>query len=1098
MRHVPLQTLAVLVSLVLPLHAQEEKEKAGDGDASGTEAALWLRSVAIAPDASQVAFSYRGDLWVVPSAGGGAARRLTTHVAHERWPVWSPDGKRLAFASDRHGNFDVFVMPAGGGRATRLTHWSGTDRPTAFSPDGERVLFSSTRQDAPWASIGSTWFSELYEVETGGGRPRQVLTTPALNARWSPDGKTIAYESFYGWENPWRKHHVSPVARDVWTWDAKTRRHEKRTDFPGEDREPVWAPDGKTLLYLSERSGSFNVWSRPAGGGGEPLQVTRHENHPVRSLSVADDGTLAYSFRGEIWTKKPGEEPRRLRVVAVADQRVNPTRFETFRDGATGFSVSPNEKELAFVVRGELFVTSMKHGTTVRVTSTPGQERSPSFAPDGRTIYFAAERDGSWNLYRVRPRRDEDELFSQSTAFLEEPVLVGPDESFHPKASPDGRRVAFLHHRDELRVLDLDTNETRTVVPAARLYSYSDGDIDFSWSPDGRWLAVGFLPHKSWSEDIAVVSSRGGELHNVTISGYYEFDPKWSPDGKALLFGSTRVGRRAHGSWGADEDVFALYLTREAYREAKRTQEEYELSQEQEDDDEAKDGDASGKKGKKGDEKVAPPEVKIEFEGLRERLKRLTRISAPMADFAMAPDGESLFTISRVDDEWGLWKFEPRKGEMHRLATLKGRGGGLRGDEKGEHVLVRAGNGTFRRIATKKGGESKPVPFAAEMTIDAPAERRYIFEHAWRQIKRKFYDPDLHGVDWDGLKREYARFLPHVADNHDFAELLAEMNGELNASHNGASYRPPRDEGDKTARLGLLFDPTHEGNGLKVVEVLRDGPLDRPDAQVAYGALLTHVDGSELTPAVNHHALLNRKEGKRVLLTFRGADQKTFTELVKPVSWRAETRLVYERWVRQRREKVEELSGGRLGYVHVRSMNDKSFRHVFQEALGRYVAAEALVVDTRFNGGGWLHDDLVKFLGGKRYAIFHPRGKERGSLGAEPFQRWHKPSVVIVSEANYSDAHVFPYAYQYLGLGKLVGTPVAGTGTAVWWERQIDPTIVFGIPQVGLVNPKTNRYIENDTLKPDLEIDNDANARQKGEDPQLEAAVKHLVEKLAE
>ncbi len=1104
MKHAALQTLVAVILLSLPAFAQEPDQKHTDGAAPVTHA-LWLRSAAISPDAKQIAFSYRGDLWLV-AATGGAARRLTTHVAHERLPVWSPDGSLLAFASDRHGNFDVFVMPSGGGRARRLTHWSGADRPTGFSVDGNSVLFSSTRQDAPDASIGSTWFPELYEVGVQGGRPRQVVTTPALNARWSPDGARLVYESFYGGENRWRKHHVSPVARDVWVWTKATGGHAKRTQFGGEDREPVWSPDGKRLFYLSERGGSFNVWSRLADDGAQvvaPVALTEHKDHPVRSLSIAQDGTLLYSYRGELWIKATEKPSQRLTITAVADERVNTTRFETFRKGATGFSVSPNEKEIAFVVRGELFVTSVKHGTTVRVTSTPEQERSPSFAPDGRTIYFAAERGGSWNLYRVRPRRDEDELFSQSTAFREEPVLVGPDETFRPKVSPDGRRLAYLHNRDELRVMDLDTKATRTILPAERLYSYSDGDISFSWSPDGRWIAAAFLPHKSWSEDIAIVSADGGKPHNVTISGYYEFEPKWSPDGTALLFASNSVGRRAHGSWGSDMDVFALYLTRKAFEKAKLTEEEFELLEEKQTDGDAseKDGKKNGKKnGKKGGKKNGKdkplPKVEIEFDGLQERLRRLTLISASLQDYAVAPDGQSVITISQVEDKWGLWSFKPREGEAKKVAALKGGGGNLKFAKDGKAVFVRTGGGTFLRVGVGKGGDMKPVPFSAEMTIDAPAERRYIFEHAWRQIKRKFYDPKLHGVDWDGLKREYARFVPHVADNHDFADILGEMNGELNASHNGAGHRPPRGSGDQTARLGLLFDTSYSGKGLKVVEVLKDGPLDRPEVKVKYGALLTHIDGTELTAETNHHALLNRKAGKKVLLTFTGADKKTFTELMKPVPWRAESGLRYKRWVRQRRALVKKLSGGRIGYVHVRSMNDGSFRHLFKEALGRYVAAEALIVDTRFNGGGWLHDDLVKFFSGKQYGIFHPRGKKRGAFGGEPFQRWHKPSCVLVCEANYSDAHIFPYAYQYLGLGKLIGTPVAGTGTAVWWERQIDPTVTFGIPQVGVVNPKKNRYVENDTLIPDVKVYNDANARQAGQDPQVEAAVKELLGQL--
>ena len=313
--------------------------------------ARWIRYPAISPDGRWIAFSYAGDIWRV-SVDGGAATPVTTHIGHEKQPVWSPDGRWIAFASDRHGNYDVFLVPAEGGPARRLTFHSSTDAPTGFTRDGKEVLFSATRLDAPEANVGSAWFSELYAVSIDGGRPRQLLTTPALHARPSPDGTKIVYEDFKGWENAWRKHHVSAVTRDIWVFDLASGKHTKLTTWRGEDREPVWTKQG--IAFLSERSGSFNVYRLAE----PPVALTKHKPFPVRFLSAADDGTLCYACNGVIWVQRPGEESRRLRVTVRTGAKENAVRAMTLRSGATKMAVSPNGQEVAFVVRGEVFVAS--------------------------------------------------------------------------------------------------------------------------------------------------------------------------------------------------------------------------------------------------------------------------------------------------------------------------------------------------------------------------------------------------------------------------------------------------------------------------------------------------------------------------------------------------------------------------------------------------------------------------------------------------------------------------------------------------------------------------------------------------------------------
>lgn len=1105
--------------------------------APAPDEARWLRYPAIAPDGSRIAFSYKGDLWLVPSAGGRALP-VTTHAAQETQPVWSPDGSRLAYASDRHGNFDVFVLDLARGEERRLTFHSSNEMPTAFTPDGSAVLFTARRQDAPAALVPSTFLSELWSVPVAGGVPTQVLTTPAEQARPSPDGARLVYQDLRSYEDEWRKRHTSSAARNLWLHDRASGRHTRLTENPGEDRDPVWSPDGQQVHYLAERAGgTFNVWSMPLSGDGGAKAVTTHTGEPVRFLSIARDGTLCYAWQGGLWLRAPGgAESRRVPVVAAAGDRSNGARREVLTEGATDMAVNGAGDTVAFVMRGEVFVASVKHGTTRRVTDSPSQERSVAWSKDGETLYYAAERGGGWNLYATTLAHPEEKHFFRATGFVEKALLATPAVEFQPLPSPDGRLVAYVQDRDSIAVLDVAAGTTRTLAPSSLIYSYEDGDVELAWSPDSRWLAFTCNDPGRWIGAVAVADVTTGAITNVTRSGYQEGSPRWSPDGRTLLFVSDRFGQRSHASWGSEDDVLALYLTRAARERARLSEEEYELlrAEEEEAEQEAeeagddapapggkggekpaetKDGKKDGKKeGKQGgaedasDEQPVPP-VEIELERLDERVARLTPHSLLLGPYLMSHDGETLVYTGKAGEAWHLFAVRPRADWAQRLTTL-GEEAPTRmaWAEDGTTAFVLDGDGRILKVdlggvleeePSAEGVEPEPVEYAAEMVVRSPEERAYMFEHVVDQVARKFYDPALHGVDWPATAAVYRAYLPHVTTGHDFAELLSEMLGELNASHTGAGYKPEeQDADDKTAGLGLLYDVTWAGPGAKVAEVLLDGPADRPASALAAGVLLTHVDGVALDAQTPLEALLNRKAGRRVRLRLvPAAGGAPVEEVLTAIPLAQERALLYERWVRRCRALTDRLSGGRVGYVHVESMDDESFRRLYREALGQHGTKEALVVDTRFNGGGWIHDDLIAFLQGRDYVWFQPRGKRKGDLGAEPHDRWSRPVVVLQSEANYSDAHMFPYAFKALGLGKLVGMPVAGTGTAVWWEEQIDPTIVFGIPQVGMLQPD-GRFLENTELPPDIRVEGDPAATARGEDPQLEAAVRDMLQQL--
>ncbi|MCP4899600.1 MAG: peptidase S41 [bacterium] len=1068
------------------------------GTASAADNALWLRQPAISPDGEMIAFGYHGDIYLAP-ATGGAALPLTIHPAHETTPIWSPDGSNLAFASDRYGNFDLFVVTTEGGIATRLTFHSSNDFPTSFTPDGMAVFFTSGRLDTASNVQYPTRRAqpELYRVALTGGMPSQELTTPAMHAVLDSEGRRMAYTDQKAYESEWRKHDDSSFARDVWMLDTETGEHRRLTDFGADDRQPVWGPDEQSLFYLSERSGSFNVWQMDLDGLTEPIQITHHDTHPVRFLSSTASGKLCYAWDGEIWIRPAGAiDSVKLDITVVTDTRHNDVHWKDVAREISDFEVSPDGKELVFIARGEVFVTSAGHATTKRITNTPEQERSVSFSPDGRSLLYASERNGSWNLYRSDLNDDNEPSFFNATLIEEKPVLEIEAETFQPRFSPDGKEVSYLEERTELKVLNLASGETRTILPADMNYSYADGDQWYHWSPDGKSFLVQFLSQTRWSSEVGVVPASGeGEVVNLTKSGYEDMFPNWVLGGEAMFWVTDRHGMRRHAMLGSHDDIYLSFFTQKAWDRFNLSEAEFEQLKEQEKKEKKNDngnGDEKNEDKAESDDDDAPklPDpVEIDLDGIEDRTVRLTIHSSALAGAALTPDGEKLLYLARFEKGFDLWSYSHRKSEVKLLAKLNADdadGPIIHSEGKKAYLIV---DNQLKEVEVDSG-KVKGVSLNAKMELNPAAERAYLFEHAWRQTLKKFYKVDMHGVDWQSYKEAYARFLPHIDNNRDFAELISELQGELNASHLGGRYRPRTEGGDETASFAFFPDPEFVGDGVKIAEIIYGSPLQQAESKIASGTIIEAIDGAAIAAGSNWYRLLNHKAGQPVRLSLLNPDTADrWQEKVKPISQGNEAGLLYKRWVRSRRAEVERLSNGRLGYAHLRGMNDGSYREMFEEIFGRDVDKEGIVIDTRFNGGGNLVEALTVFLTGEVYFRAFPRGQE---LGVEPALRWTKPSIVVMNEGNYSDAHCFPAAYTSLGIGETVGMQVTGTCTSVWWERLQDPTLVFGIPMVGYIDNEGD-IVENKHLDPDYMVDNDPKLESQGRDEQLEKAVEVLL-----
>lgn len=1065
---------------------------------------LWMRYSKISPDGTQIAFAYKGDIYVVPAAGG-EARQLTTSTSYETSPVWSNDSKTIAFQSDREGSLDIYTMPATGGQATRVTTYSGAETPLAFSPDDKEIYYSAYIQNPAESSMFPTgWFTQLYRINADGGRSHMVTAAPVCGMDFDKDGKSFIYYNRSGSENIWRKHHTSSVARDIFFYDAEKDSHTLICENPGEDRDPVFTPDGK-VVFLSERDGdSFNVYMADRNSLDNAEKLTSFKKHPVRFLSQSDNGTLCFGYQGEIYTMTPGEKPSKVNISITDDRYESPV---TLRSGsAREISISDDGKEIALLYRGEVFATTDKYGTTKQITRTAAAEKGITMAPDGKSIVYASERTGTWNLYKATLGRKDDLHFANATLIEEEPLFKDSDtERTSPSFSPDGKEIAFIENRHLLKVLNLESGKVRQITDGTQHYGNSAEGFEYDWSPDGKWFTLTLITNRRDPySDIGIVSAtEGGKIYNISNSAYIDVSPKWVMDGNAVIFISDRYGMRSHASWGSQNDVFIAFMNRETMEKFLMSEEEYALFKESEKAAEeakakAKEEENKDKKDKKGkekkDEKSSDDKdktINVELDGLEERVMRLTPMSSDLSSAELTKDGEELYFLSSFEGGFDLWKKETRTGKTTLMQKLNTSYASLTLSQDGKKLYILSSRPS---VISLPGGSPKPISFSIEMDLDKAAEREYMFNHVFRQQEKMFYNTNYHGVDLKQLKKDYEPFLAHINNNYDFSEMLSEILGELNVSHTGSGYfgggsRKP------TAETGLLFDMKYEGKGLKVDEVVAYGPFDRTSSKVAAGTIIEKIDGIEIGADTDYFELLNGKAGKPVLFSLYNPQTKErWDETVKPVSKAKMNELLYDRWVKSRAEEVERLSGGRLGYVHIKSMDDGSYRDVYSDILGKYNLKDGIVIDTRYNGGGRLHEDIEILFSGEKYLEQVIRGTVACDM---PSRRYNKQSVMLVCEANYSNAHGTPWVYQHKKMGSVVGMPVPGTMTSVNWETLQDPTMYFGIPVIGY-RTRDGKYLENFQLEPDYKVRNIYNEVEDGRDEQLEKAVEVLLKEIDE
>ena len=1027
----------------------------------------------ISPDGTRIAFSYDGDLWVVP-ADGGTATRVTDHVAYDGYPVWSPDGRSLAFASNRFGSIDVLIVPVEGGEAKRLTWHSSTDIPTDWSPDGRTILFQTRRSGS----------EELWLAPVSGGTPVRLSAVEMEReayADFSPDGTKLVYNNNRCTSGWWRRFFNSHDAADVYIADVSAEEFHSRplTDELCHDLWPHFSPDGTEVFFVSGRTGGVLNIFRKTIDLTKTRQVTRMETD-VTWLSVSDRGGLiAFSNGFEVYTvPQAGGEPKKVSILCDTEFKENPVTTQTFTDKVSEFRVSPDRKKAALVIHGEIFVVpAEKGGAARRVTESMWRETDLRWLDDSRRVVYTSDRNGSLDLFIADTKTGEEKL------------LVGGDENdSHPIPSPDGEWIAFYRGNGKICRVKVDGSGLETVVNAKFLDLRLEDVAEFSWAPDSRWLAyTSYAP--DFHTDVYVHDLEKGTDAAVSYLATYNHRPVWSPDGKYLYF----------TSWFQENaDTYRVLL------KDKETEYEEDHLDSLFADEEKEEKKSDGKKddGKKDDdeEKDEDPEpVVIDLDEIMLRVEALADLANNESEPVFVEGGDKVVFAADVMGAGNvdLWAYPAKEGDddeekLEQLTTSEKSKSRLQAVEDVVWYLE-GGRVKSYDVAKEKGGS---LSFEAEMEIDERTDRRQMFLEAWSLLNDQFYDPTFHGADWAQIKEDYGAVVEHARNQSDFHTLIRMMIGELSASHLNIwdpSARTPR----QTGYLGVRFDQSVTGEGVfRVESVIADGPASLEESRIEPGEYVVSVDGVPLGTDTNYYELLEGKVGKRVLLevakTSGGKESRSVR--IKPVSRSTWNGLFADEWERSRRLLVDEWSDGRLAYLWIRSMGGGNLERFRRELVTIAEEKEGAVIDVRYNGGGWISVHLLGILDREPFLLRNFRGEPVTREAKMRSYAYGKPTALLIHNHSYSNAEIFAEGWRKLGLGPIVGIPTAGSVIGTGGLSLIDGS-AFRKPSWGAFT-LDGENLENAGRKPDFEVYNDYNDWAEGGDPQLKKAVDLLMRTL--
>ena len=1052
--------------------------------------------------AGQIAFTYLADIWVA-DANGGHPRRLTVNLARDVYPRFSPDGKWIAFSSDRAGNLDVYVMPVEGGTARALTSHSADDTVLTWARDSKSILFASNRAE--------DFVGKLYTVPLEGGLPTNTGADMGVWATFSPDGARLAINR-HG-QQYWRKFYRGANATEVTVMDIAAKRFTEVTDFDGVDSWPMWARNGH-IYFVSDREGRglTNIW-RIAEKGGNAEQVTKFTSGDVRWPSISDDGTVImfeHDFR--IWKLEVAtHQAKPVPLSIAAETQQNHSEVRTFDSEADDYDLDPSGQRIAFSIHGEVFTAPVEEGDLAQITEGAPRDRNVAYSPDGKHIAYVSDRSGREEIYIAA---------ADGTGEAQQATNIDALK-LSLSWSPDSTALAFVSSDFRLRRYDLQSR--RTIELATSRYGNIGAPV---WSPDGRWIAYA-KPERVRTSDIYLVPATGATADDperrVTEDSYNDSQPQFSPDGRKLYF--LRGDRFSDGpnSGSATPQIHAMTLPREE-RDPDDPAERVEPER-------AGDSPRGGENARSADAgaSVPPPMVTIDWAGLKRRTRQITRMPFAVTSFIVMPDSRSLAFVvnepSGARTQPAVYTVPQNGRRPSRLVAGggdrdtdddDGQGGPGGGQEISELRVARDGRTLFflerRGVysvglpqprensgAQAAGGQGREasrrrVNFSVKVHIDRPAEWAEMFGDAWRTMKYRFYDPKMHGHDWDAMKAKYEPLVQYVGDRQELLNVINEMIGELNASHTGAA--PPRGGRDtvSTGYLGVDLEADPRVGRYRVTHVYEDGPADKDWVKVAVGNYLLAINGKPVNAGDEYWQHLNHRLNRKVEVTFNTTPSETgaWTTKIAPVPQNQQNQLRYERWVKERRALVDKRSNGRIGYLHIQAMNQPSLRR-FEKELRENRDKQALVIDQRWNGGGNIDQQLLGILVQREYQVWQPRGTEPNS---RPFSGFFGPKIVLQNWRSASNAEMFPAGFRALGLGRVVGTPTAGAVIGTGSYTLIDGSTIR-TPATGVFLADAARTnMENYGVPPDILVEHTPEDHLADRDRQLETAVDKLLKEI--
>lgn len=1052
----------------------------------------------------RIVFTYLGDLWTADE-NGQTVQRLTVNRARDVYGRFSPDGKWIAFSSDRNGNLDVFLIPSGGGTAKQITTHSADDTVLGWSTDSRSVIFSSNR--------GEDFMPQLYLVSTNGGMPWKAGTDMGVQAAYSPDGKRLAYNQKS--QVYWRKYYRGSYQSDIMVMDVAAKRFSQVTDFDGLDSWPMWGSDGY-IYFVSDRDGNglTNIW-RVSDSGGKADRITAFKAGDVRWPAISADGrVIMFEHDFGIW--KLDVNSKRASQITLdidAETQDNMSELQSFTSQADDYELAPSSRRVAFSIHGEIFTAPVEEGDLKQITEGPARERGVGYSPDGKWLSYISDQSGREELYVVpvdgsAPAQQVTDIDALKLSY---------------NWSPDSRDIAFTSSDDKLRKLTVATKQI-AVLDTSKYGGFGTP----VWSPDSKWIAYS-KSDISRTSDVYLIATSGDDkiAHRVTFDSASEGNPQFGPDGRKLFF------QRVEASGGPTPNSVQLYSV---WLE--------KLDRDPDDAEERETPPTPGAGEGEGAEGATPParrpaanrpprEIKVDWAGMRHRTRQITRMPFPISNYAIAPDSRTIvFVTSEPAGQNNVAVIYTVQDDGRRLSRVTsglppsedgdgpGGGGGFGGgiselsiSRDGRTLFFRERDGIYSialgggagagaaaaaaaPAAARPEGGRRRINFNVRVRIDRPAEWAEMFDDGWRTMKYRFYDPQMHGMNWDAMRAKYRPLVDYVGDRQELLNIINEMIGELNASHTGAAP-PPRGAGGggvSTGHLGVDLESDTTAGRYRVTHVYEDGPADKDWVRVKVGDYLLAINGRPVKAGDDYWDLLNNRLNRKVTVTFNStpAEQGAWNTRIEAISTNAYGALRYDRWVKERRKKVDELSGGRIGYLHIQAMNQPSLRK-FEKEIREFRHKEALVIDQRWNGGGNIEQELLAILVQRQYQIWQPRGTE---ATGRPFAGFFGPKVVLQNWRSASNAEMFPAGFRALGLGKVIGTPTMGAVIGTGSYSLIDGSTVR-TPGVGvfLADPKRTN-MENNGVQPDMLIDNKPEDTLAGRDRQLEAAVEDLMKQL--